>query len=342
MEKKKEKMYLPSIDDLFTTQKTRDEADLEKVVNIKLNDIDDFPEHPFKVIVNDELKDMAVSLNEKGVLSPALVRQKDDGRYEMISGHRRKKASELANKDTIPCIVRDLTDDEATIIMVDSNMQREKVLPSEKAFAYKMKLDALSHQGKRTDLTSDQVGPKLSRSNEMLSNNVGESVSNIKRYIRLTYLINVGESVSNIKRYIRLTYLIPELLDYVDNSIIKDKDKLSIALSPAVEISYLSKEEQQSLLDYIDFNQITPSQSQAISLKEMSQNKTFTVEKMEVLLNEEKPNQTPTLRVSMNKLRNVLPKELKNDREREDYVVKAVEFYDKYQKRMREKNSQER
>lgn len=297
MEKKKEKMYLPSIDDLFTTQKTRDEADLEKVVNIKLNDIDDFPEHPFKVIVNDELKDMAESIKEKGVLSPALVRQKDDGRYEMISGHRRKKASELANKDTIPCIVRDLTDDEATIIMVDSNMQREKVLPSEKAFAYKMKLDALSHQGKRTDLTSDQVGPKLSRSNEMLSN-------------------NVGESVSNIKRYIRLTYLIPELLDYVDNSIIKDKDKLSIALSPAVEISYLSKEEQQSLLDYIDFNQITPSQSQAISLKEMSQNKTFTVEKMEVLLNEEKPNQTPTLRVSMNKLRNVLPKELKNDRER--------------------------
>lgn len=323
MEKKKEKMYLPSIDDLFTTQKTRDEADLEKVVNIKLNDIDDFPEHPFKVIVNDELKDMAESIKEKGVLSLALVRQKDDGRYEMISGHRRKKASELANKDTIPCIVRDLTDDEATIIMVDSNMQREKVLPSEKAFAYKMKLDALSHQGKRTDLTSDQVGPKLSRSNEMLSN-------------------NVGESVSNIKRYIRLTYLIPELLDYVDNSIIKDKDKLSIALSPAVEISYLSKEEQQSLLDYIDFNQITPSQSQAISLKEMSQNKTFTVEKMEVLLNEEKPNQTPTLRVSMNKLRNVLPKELKNDREREDYVVKAVEFYDKYQKRMREKNSQER
>ena len=326
MVKKETKMPLPKIyldDDLFSTQEQRDDKLKEKVVNISLNDIDDFPEHPFKVIVNDELKDMAESIKEKGVLSPALVRQEDDGRYEMISGHRRKKASELANKDTIPCIVRDLTDDEATIIMVDSNMQREKVLPSEKAFAYKMKLDALSHQGKRTDLTSDQVGPKLSRSNEMLSN-------------------NVGESVSNIKRYIRLTYLIPGLLDYVDNSIIKDKDKLSIALSPAVEISYLSKEEQQSLLDYIDFNQITPSQSQAISLKEMSQNKTFTVEKMEVLLNEEKPNRTPTLRVSMNKLRNVLPKELKNDREREDYVVKAVEFYDKYQKRMREKNSQER
>ena len=325
MEKKKEKMYLPSIDDLFTTQKTRDEADLEKVVNIKLNDIDDFPEHPFKVIVNDELKDMAESIKEKGVLSPALVRQKDDGRYEMISGHRRKKASELANKDTIPCIVRDLTDDEATIIMVDSNMQREKVLPSERAFAYKMKLEALNHQGKRNDLTSVEIAQKLQ-----------------SKTSRQIVAEQVGESEDKVRRYIRLTYLIPELLDYVDNSIIKDKDMLSIALSPAVEISYLKKEEQQSLLDYIDFNQITPSQSQAISLKEMSQNKTFTIEKMEDLLNEEKPNQTPTLRVSMNKLRNVLPKELKNDREREDYVVKAVEFYDKYQKRMREKNSQER
>ena len=325
MEKRERKMHLPTLDDYFTTQEERDNAKLEKIININITDIDDFPEHPFKVIVNDELKDMAESIKEKGVLSPALVRQKADGRYEMISGHRRKKASELANKDTIPCIVRDLTDDEATIIMVDSNMQREKVLPSEKAFAYKMKLDALSHQGKRTDLTCDQVGYKLERkkSVELLAD-------------------KVGDSKTQIQRYIRLTYLIPELLDYVDNSIIKDKDKLSIALSPAVEISYLTTEEQQSLLDYIDFNQITPSQSQAISLKEMSQNKTFTVEKMEDLLNEEKPNQTPTLRVSMNKLRNVLPKELKSDREREDYVVKAVEFYDKYQKRMRDKNSQER
>ena len=325
MEKRERKMHLPTLDDYFTTQEERDNAKLEKIININITDIDDFPEHPFKVIVNDELKDMAESIKEKGVLSPALVRQKADGRYEMISGHRRKKASELANKDTIPCIVRDLTDDEATIIMVDSNMQREKVLPSEKAFAYKMKLDALSHQGKRTDLTCDQVGYKLERkkSVELLAD-------------------KVGDSKTQIQRYIRLTYLIPELLDYVDNSIIKDKDKLSIALSPAVEISYLTTEEQQSLLDYIDFNQITPSQSQAISLKEMSQNKTFTIEKMEDLLNEEKPNQTPTLRVSMNKLRNVLPKELKSDREREDYVVKAVEFYDKYQKRMRDKNSQER
>lgn len=325
MEKKKEKMYLPSIDDLFTTQKTRDEADLEKVVNIKLNDIDDFPDHPFKVIVNDELKDMADSIKEKGVLSPALVRKKEDGRYEMISGHRRKKASELANKDTIPCIVRELSDDEATIIMVDSNMQREKVLPSEKAFAYKMKLDALSHQGKRNDLTCDQVGYKLEgkKSVELLAD-------------------EVGDSKTQIQRYIRLTYLIPKLLDYVDNAVIKDKDKLSIALSPAVEISYLTKEEQQCLLDYIDFNQITPSQSQAIDLKEMSQNKTFTVKAMEDLLNEEKPNQTPTLRVSMNKLKNVLPSHLKNDREREDFVIKAVEWYDRYLKKVRERNEQDR
>ena len=325
VEKKNEKMYLPSLDDLFTNQKTRDEADLEKVVNIKLTDIDDFPDHPFKVIVNDELKDMATSIKEKGVLSPALVRKKDNGKYEMISGHRRKKASELANMDTIPCIVRDLTDDEATIIMVDSNLQREKVLPSEKAFAYKMKLDALSHQGKRNDLTCDQVGDKLEKkkSVELLAD-------------------EVGDSKTQIHRYVRLTYLIPKLLDYVDNSIIKDKDKLSIALSPAVEISYLTKEEQQCLLDYIDFNQITPSQSQAIDLKEMSQSKTFTVEKMEELLNEEKPNQTPTLRVSMNKLKYVLPSNLKNDREREEYVIKAVEWYDKYLKKKRERNGQER
>jgi len=323
VEKKNEKMYLPSLDDLFTNQKTRDEADLEKVVNIKLTDIDDFPDHPFKVIVNDELKDMATSIKEKGVLSPALVRKKDNGKYEMISGHRRKKASELANMDTIPCIVRDLTDDEATIIMVDSNLQREKVLPSERAFAYKMKLDALSHQGKRNDLTSVEIAQKSKTSRQVVAE-------------------EVGESEDKIRRYIRLTYLIPKLLDYVDNSIIKDKDKLSIALSPAVEISYLTKEEQQCLLDYIDFNQITPSQSQAIDLKEMSQSKTFTVEKMEELLNEGKPNQTPTLRVSMNKLKYVLPSNLKNDREREEYVIKAVEWYDKYLKKKRERNGQER
>ena len=307
MEKKKEKMYLPSIDDLFTTQKTRDEADLEKVVNIKLNDIDDFPEHPFKVIVNDELKDMAESIKEKGVLSPALVRQKDDGRYEMISGHRRKKASELANKDTIPCIVRDLTDDEATIIMVDSNMQREKVLPSEKAFAYKMKLDALSHQGKRTDLTSDQVGPKLIRSNELLSN-------------------DVGESISNIKRYIRLTELIPELLELVDEK--------QIALSPAVELSFLKDEEQYAVLDCIECNVATPSHAQAIRLKKMSQEGTLTTDEIEDILSEEKPNQIPKMKFNANRIRNVLPKNIE-EKKIEDFVVNAIEFYGKHLQRQK-------
>ena len=321
MEKKESRMRLPKVDDLFTTQEERDRLNLEKIIDISITDIEDFPNHPFKVIVNDELKEMVESIKEKGVLSPALVRKKSNGKYEMISGHRRKKASELANLETIPCIVRDLTDEEATIIMVDANLQREKILPSERAFAYRMKLEALNHQGKRRDLTSVENPQKLS-----------------SKTSRQIVAEQVGESEDKIRRYIRLTYLIPKLLEYVDNYVIKDKDKVSIALSPAVEISYLTKEEQESLLDYIEINEITPSQSQAIELKNMSQEKSFTVEKMEELLDEEKPNQTPTLRVSMNKLKNVLPRNLKNDREREEYVIKAVEFYDKYQKRVREQN----
>ena len=167
------KMPLPKLDDLFTTEEERTNDKLEKVIDIKLSDIDDFPDHPFKVIENEDMYNMRDSIKENGVLVPALVRQKSDGRYEMVSGHRRKYASQLANKETLPCIVRNLTDDEAVIIMVDSNLQREEILPSEKGFAYKMKLEALSHQGKRNDLTSDQVGPKLIRSNELLSNDVG-------------------------------------------------------------------------------------------------------------------------------------------------------------------------
>lgn len=322
MDEKKIKMHLPKIDDLFTTQEERDNANNEKVVEISLNNIDDFPNHPFKVVNNEEMEQMSESIKENGILVPVLVRQKNDGRYEMISGHRRKFASKLAGLEKIPCIVRDLTDDEATIIMVDSNMQREKILPSEKAFAYKMRLEASNRQGKRTDLTSTRVVSK-SRTNELLGK-------------------EVGESRENIRRYIRLTYLIPKLLEYVDNSVIRDKDELQIALSPAVELSFLTEEEQNKLLDYIEFYQITPSHAQAIKLKEMSQNNTLTDEKMEDLLGEEKPNQTPKLKVSMNRLSSVLPQSLKNDREREEYVIKAVEFYDKYQKRMREKQNFER
>lgn len=321
MEKRESRMHLPTLDDLFTTQEERDGANLEKIVDISVKDIDDFPNHPFKVIDDEEMQLMSKSIKENGILVPVLVRQKEDGRYEMISGHRRKFASKLAGIDKIPCIVRDLTDDEATIIMVDSNMQREKILPSEKAFAYKMKLDAISHKGKRTDLTSSQVATRLDTATM-----IGKEH---------------GDSRDNVYRYIRLTYLIPKILEFVDNSIIKDKDKLQISLSPAVEISYLTNEEQYKLLDYIEFNQVTPSHAQAIKLKEMSQNKTFSDEKMEILLDEEKPNQTPKLRVSMNRLSNVLPNNLKNDREREEYVIKAVEFYDRYQKQ-RKKADQER
>ncbi len=319
MEKKESKIILPDVGSIFSSQKGRDEASLEKVRDISIDLIDNFPNHPFKVTVNDEMLD---SIKDNGVISPVLVRPKDNGRYELISGHRRKKASEILRIDKIPCIIRDLTDDEATILMVDCNYQRERVLPSEKAFAYKLKLEALNHQGKRNDLTSCQLGTKLSSAKEL-----GEEF---------------GDSERQVYRFIRLTYLLPKLLEYVDNSIIKDKEVLSIALSPAVEISFLTKEEQQSLLDYIDFNQITPSHAQAIDLKEMSQNNKFTVEKMELLLDESKPNETPKIKVSMNRLSHVLPKHLKNDREREDYIIKAVEWYDKYQKRLKEKNSQER
>ena len=284
-------MHLPSLDDIFTTQKERDEADLEKVVYISIKDIDDFPEHPFKVIENDEMKEMVDSIKEKGVLVPTIIRPKANGKYEMISGHRRKKASELANIDTIPCIVRDLTDDEATIIMVDSNLQREKILPSEKAFAYKLKMEALKHQGQRNDLTSSPLETRLS----------AEVIGKDK-----------GDSRPQVFRYIRLTELIPEFLKMVDNESLKLSP--SMAFRPAVEISYLTKDEQTSLLDIMECNDCTPSLAQAIKLKNMSLNKTLTVDDMEELLEESKPNQTPKLKVSMNRLSSVLPSTLKNDR----------------------------
>lgn len=314
MEKRELKMKLPSVDDLFTTQEERDNADLEKVVNISIKEIDDYPNHPFKVIENNELQNMVDSIREKGVLSPTLVRKKADGRYEMISGHRRKRACQLLNIDTIPCIVRDLTDDEATIIMVDSNLQREKILPSEKAFAYKMKLEALGHQGKRNDLTSSPMDTKLDT-----AENVGKENN---------------DSRATVFRYIRLTELIPKILEMVDEE--------KIAFRPAVEISYLTEEEQGLLLDVMEYSDITPSLSQAIKLKNLSKEKLLSIETIEELMEQEKPNQTPKLRVSMNRLKNILPEVLKNDREREDYVIKAVEFYDRYQKKMKEKNIQER
>ena len=301
------KMPLPKLDDPFTTEEERTNDKLEKVIDIKISDIDDFPDHPFKVIENEDMFNMRDSIKENGVLVPALVRQKSDGRYEMVSGHRRKYASQLANKETLPCIVRNLTDDEAVIIMVDSNLQREEILPSEKGFAYKMKLEALSHQGKRNDLTSDQVGPKLIRSNELLSN-------------------DVGESISNIKRYIRLTELIPELLELVDEK--------QIALSPAVELSFLKDEEQYAVLDCIECNVATPSHAQAIRLKKMSQEGTLTTDEIEDILSEEKPNQIPKMKFNADRIRNVLPKNIE-EKKIEDFVVNAIEFYGKHLQRQK-------
>ena len=308
MAKTESKMPLPKLDDLFTTEEERTNANLEKVIDIKINDIDDFPDHPFKVIENDDMYNMRDSIIENGVLVPALVRPKEDGRYEMISGHRRKFASELANKETIPCIVRDLSDDEAIIIMVDSNLQREEILPSEKAFAYKMKLEALNHQGKKMNLTSAQVVQKSENtSREMLGQ-------------------EVGESRETVRRYIRLTELIPELLDMVDEK--------RIAFLPAVELSYLKDEEQYSLLDCIEYNDATPSHAQAIKLKKLSQEGTLNEDKIDDILSEEKPNQIPKMKFNESRIRSVLPKNIE-DKKIEDFVVSAIEFYGKHLQRQK-------
>ena len=301
MSKNEIKMPLPKLDDLFSTQEERDNAKLEKVIDINLNDIDDFPNHPFKVIQNEEMEQMRDSIKENGVLVPALVRPKADGRYEMISGHRRKFASSLAQQETLPCIVRDLSDDEAIIIMVDSNMQREEILPSEKAFAYKMKLEAISHQVKRTDLTSCQVGEKF-RSDNLLAE-------------------KSEDSARQIQRYIRLTELIPELLDMVDEK--------KIAFNPAVEISYLTEDEQYILLDCIEYNVATPSHAQAIALKKMSQDGTLTEDSVDDIMAQEKPNQIPKMKFNAERIRSVLPKNIE-DNKIEDYVVSAISFYEKH------------
>lgn len=301
MKKDYSKMPLPKLDDLFTTEEDRKNDKLEKVVDIDLTIIDDFPNHPFKVLDNEEMKKITESIKDNGVLVPALVRKKDNGRYEMISGHRRKRASELVNKTTIPCIIRDLTDEEATIIMVDSNMQRENILPSEKAFAYKMKLEAMKRQGFRNDLTSDQVGEKLT-SVDKLSNDSEDSKSQIQRYIRLTNLIS-------------------PILQMVDNG--------QIAFSPAVEISFISKEEQQWLLNSIEINQSTPSLSQAQELKMLSKLGDLSKKKIDDLLAQEKPNQVEKLKIDINSLRNKLPRTIPLTQYKE-YIFKALDYYNKY------------
>ena len=298
MEKNELNMNLPKLDDLFSSEKERYESSLEKIEDINIKDIDNFPNHPFKVIENEELLQMVESIKDKGVIVPVLVRPTSAGRYEMISGHRRKRASELAGIEKIPCIIRNLSDDEAIIAMVDSNLQREEILPSERAFAYKMKLEAMSHQGKSINSTLRQVVGKL------------ESADIIGQ--------ETGESGRQVQRYIRLTYLIPELLDKVDEKI--------IAFNPGVEISYLKEEEQYQLLDCMDYNDCTPSHAQTIILKRLSQEGRLDENVMNDLLSQEKPNQIPKMKFNESRIRSVLPKSIEND-QIENFVIKAIEFY---------------
>ncbi|MBM6803441.1 ParB/RepB/Spo0J family partition protein [Mediterraneibacter glycyrrhizinilyticus] len=294
------KLPLPAADDLFSTQEERDEAKREFIADIPLTEISDFPDHPYKVKQDESMLELAASIREKGVVNPALVRPKPEGGYEMVAGHRRKFASELAGKTVMPCIVRNLTDDEATIIMVDSNLQREKVLPSEKAFAYKMKLDAMKRQGQRTDLTSTPVEQKLSKySVEIL----GEAV---------------GESRSQIQRYIRLTELITPILDMVDEG--------KIAMRPAVELSYLPKEQQQVLFDTMELEDCTPSHAQAIKMRKFAEAGKLNEDVILSIMTEEKPNQVEQFKIPKKRIDKYFspgttPKQM------EDTIIKALELY---------------
>lgn len=300
---------LTSLDSLFTTQEQRDEAKRDSVQDIPISQISDFPEHPFKVKQDEAMLEMAESVRQYGVLVPGLVRQLEDGSYQMVSGHRRKLSSELAGRDTIPCIVRDLTDDEAVIIMVDSNLQRERVLPSEKAFAYKMKLDAMRRQqGARTDLTSAPVGQKFDRktSRELLA-------------------IESPDSHSQIQRYIRLTNLIPEILDMVDDG--------RIAFRPAVELSYLTEQEQSALYDTMGREDCTPSLAQAIKMKAFSRDGKLTDAVILSIMEEEKPNQKEQFRIPKERISKYF-KPGTPARTMEDTIIKALDYYRKRQREM--------
>ena len=319
-EKKKQEIPIPfSLDDFYTTQEQRDEDSKEKIEDVDISLIDNFKNHPFRVVDNDELKSLKNSIKVNGVLSPAIIRKKDDGRYEMISGHRRKFASEQLGLNTIPCVVKDLTDDEAIIFMVDSNLQREKLLPSEKAFAYKMKYDAIKHQGRA-------LGPL-----DQKDNNSGPMD---RKWSAEIIGDEVGESEKTIRRYIRLTYLIPELLNMVDNSELKETP--AIAIRPAVELSFLNKEDQMMLANYIELYLVTPSLSQAIELKQLSQKGLLSEETLDNRLSESKPNQIPKFKIHEDKLYNVIPKNISRDKV-EEFVIKACEYYSKIL-RQRERN----
>lgn len=311
-------LNLPSLDDLFTTEAEREDAKLEKVVLLTPEEISDFPNHPFQVRMDDAMKEMVQSVRENGVLVPALVRPKEGGGYEMVSGHRRKRAAELAGLREIPCIVRDLTDDQAIVIMVDSNLQREQILPSEKAFAYKMKLDAIRRQsGFRTDLTSVPVGQRLGQtSREALAE-------------------KSPDGNTQIQRYIRLTNLIPELLSLVDNSVLKEPGKPQMALRPAVELSYLRKEEQLDLFDLIEEMDVTPSHAQALKLRRLSEGKApgerLARDAIVSIMQEEKPNQVEQFKIPKERISKFFPAGTPA-KKMEETIVKALELFRRRQR----------
>lgn len=301
---RKSDFTLTKLDDLFTTQAQRDEEQLSKIRDIPLELIDDFPDHPFKVRDDEDMMQLVESVKERGVITPATVRQKEDGRYELVSGHRRKRACELAGFDTLRCEVVDLNRDEATILMVESNYQRSKILPSEKAFAYKMRLDAMKRQGERNDLTCDPLGDKLAGTKSVM-----------------LLADKSDDSKTQIQRYIRLTNLVPELLEYVDEGRIK--------MRPAVELSFLDEDSQRDVVDEIDLNDATPSHDQTIRMRKFFEEGKLTTEAIQAIMSEEKPNQREKIVLRGDRVRQLIPKNIPIS-QTEDFVCKALEHYNKF------------
>ena len=305
---KRTEIELTAYDDLFQTDESREEAKLSKIRDIPISEIDEFPDHPFKVLMDEDMEQLVESIKRNGVMTPATVRLKEDGRYELISGHRRKKACELAGLETLKCEVKELTRDEAIIVMVESNLQRSVILPSEKAFAYKMRLEAMKRQAGRP--TKDNYSP--------VGNNSEFATSSDELAEK------VGESKNQIFRYIRLTELVPEILQMVDER--------QIAFRPAVEISYLTEEQQYTLLEAMEYNDATPSLAQAIKMKKYNQDGKLTSEVIQSIMEEEKPNQKEKSAFRDERITKLIPKTVPRGQET-DFVVKALEFYNRHLQR---------
>ena len=304
---KKLDLGMTALDELFMNDKERAENKLPKIFDIPLSEIDDFPDHPYRVLDDEDMQNLMESIRDRGVITPAMVRKKDDGRYEMISGHRRKHASERLGLETLRCEVVEVSRDEAIILMVDSNAQRSVILPCDKGRAYKMKLEAVNRQGKRTDLTFSPEGKRLENGKELAE--------------------EVGDSQTQIYRFIRLTYLVPELQEFVDKGQMK--------MRPAVELSYLDEETQRDIVDRIDETEAFPSHDQAIRIRKAFEAGEINYDKVQNIMAEEKPNQKPKFKFSFDRLKPYIPKDY-NDRMAEDYVIKALEYYQKFLRKQRE------